>query len=82
MSGGTPIKPGGEGLAELEYLFGESMAHFKAGRLKEAEAGHAQESGHDCTQDTRDVGDGNLIWPSPLGVRKLIQCPHHPSTGA
>jgi len=39
MSGGTPIKPGGEGLAELENFFGESMAHFQAGRLKEAEAG-------------------------------------------
>ncbi len=36
MSGGPPIKPGGEGMAELERLFGESMAHFQAGRLKEA----------------------------------------------
>jgi len=39
MSYITPIKPGGEGLAELEHFFGESMAHFQAGRLKEAEAG-------------------------------------------
>jgi len=38
MSDITPIKPGGEGLAELEHFFGESMAHFQAGRLKEAEA--------------------------------------------
>ena len=38
MSGGTPIKLGGEGMAELERLFGESVAHFEAGRLKEAEA--------------------------------------------
>ena len=38
MSGGTPIKPGGEGLDELEHFFGKSMAHFQAGRLKEAEA--------------------------------------------
>ena len=38
MSDITSIKPGGEGLAELEHFFGESMAHFQAGRLKEAEA--------------------------------------------
>lgn len=42
MSGGTPIKPGGEGMAELEPLFGEAVAHFEAGRLKEAEAGLAE----------------------------------------
>ena len=39
MSDIIPIKLSGEGLAELEYLFGKAMAHFKAGRLKDAEAG-------------------------------------------
>ena len=42
MSGGTPIEPGEEGMAELERLFGEAAAHFEAGRLKEAEAGLAE----------------------------------------
>ena len=36
MSGGT-IKPNEKSVAELESLFGEAVAHFQAGRLKEAE---------------------------------------------